>query len=141
MINNSSNWFNKIKISIVIIHTMIALFAAWVFLGNDYVSYRVGIFLTKSPDVYQLISNLFAFAVLYSPIAFLLSAYILIKNKIILRIPLLVFNILMCLVYMSLTYHYINSSIELNSGFNLSLFSVYLALICSFISIRLFKQR
>ena len=120
---------------------MIALFAAWLFLGNDYVSYRVGMFLTKSPDVYQLLSNLFAFAVLYSPIAFLLSAYILIKNKIILRIPLLVFNILMCPVYMSLTYHYINSSIELNSGFNLSLFSVYLALICSFISIRLFKQR
>ena len=132
---------NKLKIPLAIIHTVFGLFGAWVFLGNDYISYRVGTFLTKSPDVYQLLSNLFAFAVLYSPIAFLLSAYILIKNKIILRIPLLVFNILMCPVYMSLTYHYINSSIELNSGFNLSLFSVYLALICSFISIRLFKQR
>ena len=118
-----------------------ALFAAWVFLGNDYVNYRVGMFLTKSPDVYQLISNLFAFAVLYSPIAFLLSAYLLIKNRIILRTPLLVFNILMSLVYIALTYHYINSSLELNSGFDLPLFSIYLALLSVFISYKLINLK
>ena len=132
---------NKLKIPLAIIHTVLGLFGAWAFLSIDYVKFRVGSFLTSSPDVYQLISNLFAFAVLYSPIAFLLSAYLLIKNRIILRTPLLVFNILMSLVYIALTYHYINLSLKLNSGYDLPLFSVYLALICSFISIRLFKQR
>ena len=130
---------NKIKISLAIIHTVFGLFGAWVFLGNDYVSYRVGMFLTKSPDVYQVLSNLFALAVLYSPVAFLLSAYLLIKNKIILRVPLLVLNILMCLIYVALTYHYINSSLELESGFHLPLFSIYFALICVFISYKLHK--
>ena len=129
----------KIKISLAIIHTVFGLSSAWVFLGNDYVSYRVGMFLTKSPDVYQVLSNLFALAVLYSPVAFLLSAYLLIKNKIILRVPLLVLNILMCLIYVTLTYHYINSSIELNSSFSLPLFSIYLALISVFISYRFHK--
>ena len=129
----------KIKTPLAIIHTVFGLFGAWVFLGNDYVSYRVGMFLTKSPDVYQLVTNLYAFAVLYSPIAFLLCAYLLIKNKIILRAPLLVFNILMSFVFISLTYHYINSSIELNSSFSLPLFSIYLALISIFISYRLHK--
>ena len=139
MINNSFYGFNKIKIPLAIIHTVLGLFGAWAFLSIDYVKFRVGSFLTSSPDVYQLISNLFAFAVLYSPIAFLLSAYLLIKNKIILRTPLLVFNILMSLVYIALTYHYINSSLKLNSGFELPLFSIYLTLICAFISYRLHK--
>ena len=130
---------NKLKIPLAIIHTVFGLFGAWAFLSIDYVRFRVGSFLTSSPDVYQLISNLFAFAVLYSPIAFLLCAYLLIKNKIILRTPLLVFNILMSLVYIALTYHYINSSFKLNSGFELPLFSIYLTLICAFISYRLHK--
>ena len=130
---------NKLKIPLAIIHTVFGLFGAWAFLSIDYVRFRVGSFLTSSPDVYQLISNLFAFAVLYSPIAFLLSAYLLIKNKIILRTPLLFFNILMSLVYIALTYHYINSSFKLNSGFELPLFSIYLTLICAFISYRLHK--
>ena len=127
------------KTLLALIHTVFGLFGAWAFLSIDYVRFRVGSFLTSSPDVYQLISNLFAFAVLYSPIAFLLSAYLLIKNKIILRTPLLVFNILMSLVYIALTYHYINSSFKLNSGFELPLFSIYLTLICAFISYRLHK--
>ena len=55
----------KIKTPLAIIHTVFGLCGAWVFLGNDYVSYRVGMFLTKSPDVYQLLTNLFAFAVLF----------------------------------------------------------------------------
>lgn len=130
---------NKIKIPLTLVHTVFGLFGAWAFLSIDYVKFRVGSFLTSSPDVYQLISNLFAFAVLYSPIAFLLSAYLLIKNKIILRTPLLVFNILMSLVYIALTYHYINSSFKLNSGFELPLFSIYLALISLFISYKLYK--
>ena len=50
----------KIKTPLAIIHTVFGLFGAWVFLGNDYVSYRVGMFLTKSPDVYQLVTNLYA---------------------------------------------------------------------------------
>ena len=130
---------NKIKIPLSIIHTVFGLCGAWVFLGNDYVSYRVGMFLTKSPDVYQLLTNLFAFAVLYSPFAFFLCAYLILRDKIFFRVTMLVFNILMCLVYVALTYHYINSSIELNSGLNLPLFSIYLALICAFISYRLHK--
>ena len=130
---------NKIKIPLALVHTVFGLFGAWAFLSIDYVKFRVGSFLTSSPDVYQLISNLFAFAVLYSPIAFLLSAYLLIKNKIILRTPLLVFNILMSLVYISLTYHYINSSLKLNSCFELPLFSIYLALISVYISYKLHK--
>lgn len=128
---------NKIKIPLALIHTVFGFFGVWVFLGNDYVRHRVENTLTYSLDVYQILSNLFAFAVLYSPIAFLLSAYFLIKNKIILRVPLLVLNILMFLVYVALTYHYINLSLEFNSGLNLSLFSIYLALICAFISYRL----
>ena len=130
---------NKIKIPLSIIHTVFGLFGAWVFLGNDYVSYRVGMFLTKSLDVYQLLTNLFTFAVLYSPFAFFLCAYLILRNKIFFRVTMLVFNILMCLVYVALTYHYINSSLELNSGLNLPLFSIYLALICAFISYRLHK--
>ena len=130
---------NKLKIPLALIHTVFGFFGVWVFLGNDYVRHRVGNTLTYSLDVYQILTNLFAFAVLYSPIAFLLSAYFLIKNKIILRVPLLVLNILMFLVYVALTYHYINSSLELNSGLNLPLFSIYLALICAFISYRLHK--
>ena len=132
---------NKIKIPLSIIHTVFGLFGAWVFLGNDYVSYRVGMFLTKSPDVYQLLTNLFAFAVLYSPFAFFLCAYLILRNKIFFRGPLLFFNILMCFVYVSLTYYYINLSFELDSAFNLSIFSIYLALICAFISYRLHKIR
>ena len=130
---------NKLKIPLALIHTVFGFFGVWVFLGNDYVRHRVGNTLTYSLDVYQILTNLFAFAVLYSPIAFLLSAYFLIKNKIILRVPLLVLNILMFLVYVALTYHYINSSLELNSGLNLPLLSIYLALICAFISYRLHK--
>lgn len=130
---------NKLKIPLAIIHTVLGLFGAWAFLSIDYVKFRVGSFLTSSPDVYQLLSNLFAFAVLYSPIAFLLSAYLLVKNKIILRKPLLVFNILMSLVYITLTYHYTNSSLKLNTGFDLPLFSIYLTLICIFISYRLYR--
>ena len=129
----------KIKIPLAIIHTVFGLFAAWAFLSIDYVRFRVGSFLTSSPDVYQIISNLFGFAVFYSPIAFLLSAYLLIKNKIISRTPLLVFNILMSLVYVALTFHYINSSLKLNSGFDLPLFSIYLAIISVFISYKLHK--
>ena len=132
---------NKIKIPLSIIHTVFGLFGAWVFLGNDYVSYRVGMFLTKSPDVYQLLTNLFAFAVLYSPFAFFLCAYLILRNKIFFRGPLLFFNILMCFVYVSLTYYYINLSFELDSAFNLPIFSIYLALICAFISYRLHKIR
>ena len=130
---------NKIKIPLALVHTVFGLFGAWAFLSIDYVKFRVGSFLTSSPDVYQLISNLFALAVLYSPIAFLLFAYLLIKNKIILKTPLLVFNILMSLVYVALTYHYINSSLKLNSGFDLPLFSTYLTLVCIFISYRLYR--
>ena len=130
---------NKLKIPLALIHTVFGFFGVWVFLGNDYVRHRVGNTLTYSLDVYQILTNLFAFAVLYSPIAFLLSAYFLIKNKIILRVPLLVLNILMFLLYVALTYHYINLSLELNSGLNLPLFSIYLALICAFISYRLHK--
>ena len=130
---------NKLKIPLALIHTVFGLCGAWVFLGNDYVSYRVGMFLTKSPDVYQLLTSLFAFAVLYSPVAFFLCAYLILRNKIFFRVTLLVFNILMCLVYVALTYHYINLSLELNSGLNLPLFSIYLALICTFISCRLHK--
>ena len=130
---------NKIKIPLSVIHTVFGLSGAWVFLGNDYVSYRVGMFLTKSPDVYQLLTNLFAFAVLYSPFAFFLSAYLILRNKIFFRGPLLVLNILMCLVYIALTYHYINLIIELSSGFNLPMFSICLAVICAFISYRLHK--
>jgi len=130
---------NKLKIPLALIHTVFGFFGVWVFLGNDYVRDRVGNTLTYSLDVYQILTNLFALAVLYSPVAFLLSAYFLIKNKIILRVPLLVLNILMFLVYVALTYHYINSSLEFNSGLNLPLFSIYLALICAFISYRLNK--
>ena len=130
---------NKLKIPLALIHTVFGFFGVWVFLGNDYVRDRVGNTLTYSLDVYQILTNLFALAVLYSPVAFLLSAYFLIKNKIILRVPLLVLNILMFLVYVALTYHYINLSLEFNSGLNLSLFSIYLALICAFISYRLNK--
>ena len=130
---------NKLKIPLAIIHTVFGLFGAWAFLSIDYVRHRVGNTLAYSLDVYQILTNLFAMAVLYSPIAFLLFAYLLIKNKIILRVPLLVLNILMFLVYVALTYHYINSSLELNSGLNLPLFSIYLALICAFISYRLHK--
>ena len=130
---------NKLKIPLALIHTVFGFFGVWVFLGNDYVRHRVGNTLTYSPDFYQILSNLFALAVLYSPIAFLLSAYLLIKNKIILRLPLLVLNMLMSLVYVALTYHYINLSLEFNSGLNLPLFSIYLALICAFISYRLNK--
>ena len=129
------------KIPLSIIHTVFGLFGAWVFLGNDYVSLRVGMFLRKSPDVYQLLTNLFAFAVLYSPFAFFLCAYLILRNKIFFRGPLLFFNILMCLVYVALTYHYINSSLELNSGLNLTLFSIYLAFICVFISYKLHKTK
>ena len=131
----------KIKIPLALIHTVFGFFGVWVFLGNDYVRDRVENTLTYSLDVYQILTNLFAFAVLYSPIAFLLSAYFLIKNKIILRVPLLVLNILMFLVYVALTYHYINLSIELKSSFNLPLFSIYLAFICFFISFRLYQQK
>tara|TARA_Y200000002_G_scaffold381369_1_gene395241 strand:+ start:1919 stop:2323 length:405 start_codon:yes stop_codon:yes gene_type:complete len=129
----------KIKTPLAIIHTVFGLCGAWVFLGNDYVSYRVGMFLTKSPDVYQLLTNLFAFAVLYSPFAFFLCAYLILRNKIFFRATLLVFNILMCLVYVALTYHYINSSLVLDSGFNLPMFSIYLVVICAFVSYRLHK--
>jgi len=129
----------KIKTPLAIIHTVFGLCGAWVFLGNDYVSYRVGMFLTKSPDVYQLLTNLFAFAVLYSPFAFFLCAYLILRNKIFFRVTLLVFNILMCLVYVALTYHYINSSLVLDSGFNLPMFSIYLVVICAFVSYRLHK--
>ena len=132
---------NKLKIPLALVHTVFGLCGAWVFLGNDYVSYRVGMFLTKSPDVYQLLTNLFAFAVLYSPFAFFLCAYLILRNKIFFRGPLLFFNILMCLVYVALTYHYINSSLELNSGLNLPLFSIYLAFICVFISYKLHKTK
>ena len=76
---------NKIKIPLSVIHTVFGLCGAWIFLGNDYVSYRVGMFLTKSPDVYQLLTNLFAFAVLYSPFAFFLCAYLILRNKIFFR--------------------------------------------------------
>ena len=130
---------NKLKIPLALVHTVFGFFGVWVFLGNDYVRHRVGNTLTYSLDVYQILTNLFAFAVLYSPVAFLLFAYLLIKNKIILRVPLLVLNILISLVYVALTYHYINLSLEFNSGLNLSLFSIYLALICAFISYRLHK--
>tara|TARA_A100001015_G_scaffold46018_1_gene50805 strand:+ start:1252 stop:1656 length:405 start_codon:yes stop_codon:yes gene_type:complete len=130
---------NKLKIPLALVHTVFGFFGVWVFLGNDYVRHRVGNTLTYSLDVYQILTNLFAFAVLYSPVAFLLFAYLLIKNKIILRVPLLVLNILISLVYVALTYHYINLSLEFNSGLNLPLFSIYLALICAFISYRLNK--
>ena len=129
----------KIKIPLALVHTVFGFFGVWVFLGNDYVRDRVGNTLTYSLDVNEILTNLFALAVLYSPIAFLLSAYLLIKNKIILRVPLLVLNIFMFLVYVALTYHYINLSLEFNSGSNLPLFSIYLALICAFISYRLNK--
>ena len=132
---------NKIKVPLSIIHTVFGLCGVWVFLGNDYVSYRVGMFLTKSPDVYQFLTNLFAFAVLYSPFAFFLCAYLILRDKIFFRVTMLVFNILMCLVYVALTYHYINSSLELNSGLNLPLFSIYLAFICVFISYKLYKTK
>ncbi len=130
---------NKIKIPLALVHTVFGLFSAWAFLSIDYVRHRVGNTLAYSLDVYQILTNLFAMAVLYSPIAFLLSAYLLIKNKIIFRTPLLVFNILMSLVYVVLTFHYINSSLKLNSGFDLPLFSIYLALISVFISYKLNK--
>ena len=130
---------NKLKIPLALVHTVFGLFGAWAFLSIDYVRHRVENTLTYSLDVYHILSNLFALAVLYSPVAFLLSAYFLIKNKIILRVPLLVLNILMFLVYVALTYHYINLSLEFNSGLNLPLFSIYLALICAFISYRLHK--
>ena len=130
---------NKLKIPLALVHTVFGFFGVWAFLSNDYVRHRVGNTLTYSIDIYQILSNLFALAVLYSPIAFLLFAYLLIKNKIILRVPLLVLNILMFLVYVALTYHYINLSLEFNSGLNLPLFSIYLALICAFISYRLHK--
>ena len=130
---------NKLKTPLALVHTVFGFFGVWVFLGNDYVRHRVENTLTYSLDVYQILTNLFAMAVLYSPIAFLLFAYLLIKNKIILRVPLLVLNILMFLVYVALTYHYINLSLEFNSGLNLALFSIYLALICAFISYRLHK--
>ena len=130
---------NKLKIPLALVNTVFGFFGVWVFLGNDYVRHRVENTLTYSLDVYQILTNLFALAVLYSPVAFLLSAYLLIKNKIILRAPLLVLNIMVSLVYVALTYHYINLSLEFNSGLNLPLFSIYLALICAFISYRLNK--
>ena len=130
---------NKIKIPLALVHTVFGLFSAWAFLSIDYVRHRVGNTLAYSLDVYQILTNLFAMAVLYSPIAFLLFAYLLIKNKIILRTPLLVFNISMSLVYVALTYHYINSTLKLNYGFDLPLFSIYLVLISVFISYKLYK--
>ena len=139
LLSNSLTAMRGIKITLAIVHTFFGLFSVWVFLGNDYVRHRVANTLTYSPDVYQILSNLFALAVLYSPIAFLLFAYLLIKNKIILRVPLLVLNILISLVYVALTYHYINLSLEFNSGLNLPLFSIYLALISLFISYKLYK--
>ena len=129
----------KIKIPLALVHTVFGLFGAWAFLSVDYVRHRVGNTLIYSLDVYQILTNFFALAVLYSPVAFLLSAYLLIKNKIILRTPLLVFNISMSLVYVALTYHYINLSLEFKSGFTLPLFSIYLGLMCAFISYRLHK--
>lgn len=131
-----------LKTFIIFIHITLFLFISYALFFEGYVINRIIIFLTADgPGMANFSRNLHAVGFFYLPVALLLSSYLLFKKIKLLQKPLLIFNTLVIFIYIQLTFNFIKGALELDLSLNVPILFIYMILICSFISIRLFKQR
>ena len=131
-----------LKSLIAFIHVALFLFISYALFFEGYVMNRIIIFLTTDgPGMANFSRNLHAVGFFYLPVALLLSSYLLFKKIKLLQKPLLIFNTLVIFIYIQLTFNFIKGALELDLSLNVPILFIYMILICSFISIRLFKQR
>ena len=59
----------------------------------------------------------------------------------ILQKPLLILNTLVIFIYVQLTFNFIKATLEFDLSLDVPILFIYMILVCSFISLRLFKQK
>tara|TARA_A100001011_G_C13867435_1_gene657575 strand:+ start:132 stop:536 length:405 start_codon:yes stop_codon:yes gene_type:complete len=131
-----------LKSFIAFIHIAFFLFISYAFFFEGYVMNRIIIFLTTDGTGMSNFSrNLHAVGFFYSPIALLFSTYLLFKKIEILQKPLLILNTLVIFIYVQLTFNFIKATLEFDLSLDVPILFIYMILVCSFISLRLFKQK
>ena len=131
-----------LKSFIAFIHIAFFLFISYALFFEGYVMNRIIIFLTTDGTGMSNFSrNLHAVGFFYSPIALLFSTYLLFKKIEILQKPLLILNTLVIFIYVQLTFNFIKATLEFDLSLDVPILFIYMILVCSFISLRLFKQK